>query len=65
MQNMTHTIYKSLNVLERAFQQCCQLLRLHSVSDEHFWNDNDKGKGLEHEAEHTPPSSVEVKNMWS
>jgi hypothetical protein len=53
MQSMTHTTYKSMNVSERAVQQCCQLLRLHSVSDGHFWNDNDRGKGLEHVAEHT------------
>jgi len=37
----------------------------YSVSDEQFWNDNDRGQGLKHEAEHTPPSSVEVKNVWS
>jgi hypothetical protein len=29
-----------------------------------LWNDNDRGKGLEHEAEHTPPSGAEVKNKW-
>ena len=30
-----------------------------------FWNDNDREKGLEHEAEHTPPSGAEVKNKWT
>jgi hypothetical protein len=34
------------------------------MSGEHFWNYTDRRKGLEHEAEHTNPSSAEV-NEWS